>query len=59
MIKQIIKQQQPKEYAKLKTNRSHKRHRRSKNLSFDDYKNLMENEHVYKRIKGGSLKQIR
>lgn len=58
-ISQILKEKQPKEYEKLNKcrNRS-KRGSNKKNLSFNDYKQIMEEGHIYKKRRG-ALRQIK
>lgn len=58
-ISQILKEKQPKEYEKLNKYRNRsKRGSNKNNLSFNDYKQIMEEAHIYKRRRG-VLRQIK
>ncbi|MDO6355125.1 hypothetical protein Q3V94_08540 [Caloramator sp. CAR-1] len=58
-IGEILKQQQPDVYKKIK--RKHKKkERKQEHLSFYDIQELMQGGiHVYKRGKGGAFRQVR
>jgi hypothetical protein len=54
----IIRSKQPGVYRKL--NEKLKRRRdKQEHLSFLNYKSMMEERHVYKRVKGGAWRQVK
>ena len=54
----IIRSKQPGVYRKL--NEKLKRRRdKQEHLSFLNYKSMMEEGHVYKRVKGGAWRQVK
>lgn len=59
IIGQMVKEQQPEEYRELNKKRKQSRRGSSKeHLSFNDYKQIMEEGHIYKRRRG-VLRQIK
>lgn len=58
-IGEILKNQQSTVFYKLNMKKKRKRKHKKNKMNFKDYENLMKQGNVYKRCKGGSLRQIK